>query len=383
MPRLLIVDDDVSIQRALASAAQSLGFETYETDAPEDVCRRLQEWKPIALVCDLQMPSMDGIALLRKVAEAEFRPKVVLISGLGEKLLHLSESVARELGLDVIGALKKPFRLHEVRELLLNLKETAQVSAVELRAAIDERQIKVLFQPICSMAPNECISVEALARWQHPVRGWISPEVFVSIAEQRELAGPLMKLVMEQTVEAMTLWSQMGICSEASVNMSAKNLTDPDLPDDLERICKASGVRCEQLTLELTETQSMKVSTQAIETLIRLRLKGFHLSIDDFGTGFSSLQRLRELPFSEIKIDKSFISKICHDRDSAVIAETIIALAKKMGLVCVAEGIEDLETMERLREWGCDLGQGYYFGKAMGAEAVLTWFNDYSRKAVA
>jgi len=377
-PRLLVIDDDADLGQILVEIGRELGYDALHTDNHDEFRTYVKDWQPAVIITDLQMPRVDGVKVLRFLAEVRTTAKVIILSGMERRLIGLSESIGRDLGLDVAAALSKPFRYADVHELLARLKSSIPVGPREVRDAIVNREIDIFFQPKCDTSTGALLGVEALARWKHPERGWISPDIFIPITDQAGLAEPLLELVMEKAVAEMVKWSEIDLDIAVAVNMSAKNLEVRDLPDRLEQICAAAGVSCDRLTLELTESQSMAAGLDSLEVLTRLRLKGFHLSIDDFGTGFSSLLRLRQLPFSELKIDQSFVSGICSDKDSASIAQAMVLLARNMGMSCVAEGIENVETIGKLKELGCHLGQGFYFAKAMPADEIGIWMESQS-----
>jgi EAL domain-containing protein (putative c-di-GMP-specific phosphodiesterase class I) len=213
-------------------------------------------------------------------------------------------------------------------------------------------------------------------RWLHPRRGVIRPDQFITLAEKTDLIDPLTEWVFAAAVKQAAAWRDQGIALEVAINVSAKNLRDIQLPDRLARHCEGFGISPGSVTLELTETSAMGDPVQMIDVLTRLRVKGFKLSIDDFGTGYSSLIQIRRMPFSELKIDLSFVMHMLEDRDCRVIVEAIIDLARKLGLECVAEGVENKQIWNALLELECDRGQGYYLGRPMDADRIQRMVTD-------
>ncbi|TAL00926.1 MAG: EAL domain-containing protein [Rhodospirillaceae bacterium] len=387
--RLLIIDDDQDIGELFIDIGESLGYAVIHTDDPDQFKRYVREWHPTVIVTDLQMPNADGITILRFLAAIETPAKIVIISGMGPKIIHFAETIAQHRGLALAATITKPFVLAEVQAILDRLKAPSELAAEALRLAIENDEIQIFLQPKCQVSTGEVVGAEALARWVHPRLGIISPNVFMAIAELGNLTGPILTRVMTQAVAQIKTWSTQALDLPVAINISARDIDALDLPDHLEAICARAGVPCDRIILELIEGSSLDVSADALDVLTRLRIKGFHLSIDDFGTGFSSLLRLRQLPFSELKIDRSFISSIRSEDDSMVIVKTIIAMAASLGMNCVAEGIEDAATVQRLLEWGCSMGQGYYFGRPMPPDQFDEWMrssgntNTGSKKAMA
>jgi EAL domain-containing protein (putative c-di-GMP-specific phosphodiesterase class I)/ActR/RegA family two-component response regulator len=372
-PRLLIIDDEKDVGEVLVEIGLILGYNAHHVSEITEFKEHLLDWKPAVVITDLQMPQLDGIAVLRMLAEFNPAAKVIIISGMEENLIRISAKIGRERGLSIVATFAKPFNVAEVSAVLQRLKPNPSFTPAAMRDAVLHGQLDVFFQPKHNIVSGELIGAEALVRWIHPVYGAIPPATFMPVADQLGLSGPLLEYVLRQTACHMKDWRATERGMTMAVNMSALNVADMTLPDTLETICLAAGVPCESIILELTENDSMDMSADTMDVLARLRLKGFQLAIDDFGTGFSSLQRLRELPFTELKIDRTFIMSICGDNNSAVIVKSIIALAANLGLRCVAEGIESAEILQLLSEWKCAYGQGYHLGRPMPADQ----FRDY------
>ena len=246
----------------------------------------------------------------------------------------------------------------------------------ELRHAIGHDELLLHYQPTVALATGRTIGVEALLRWRHPKHGLMLPGQFVPAAEETELVQPLATWVLNQGLGQLRRWADAGLDIGLSVNLSAWNLHDPDIPDMTSDLLKSFGVEPARLTLEITESSIMAHST--IETVTRLSALGVGLSIDDFGTGYSSLAYLKRLPVNEIKIDKSFIIGMTEDSASASIVRPIIELGHNMGLQVVAEGVESRETWDRLVTLGCDLAQGNYMCPPIPAADLTRWLRESS-----
>jgi diguanylate cyclase (GGDEF)-like protein len=245
----------------------------------------------------------------------------------------------------------------------------------ELRTAIERRELAVHYQPKARLTDGQVIGVEALLRWRHPVHGYIPPEEFVSIAESTGLIRPLTKYVLTTALEQVAAWRDEGLELGMAVNLSVRNLVEPELVDNVVHILGQVRVPASTLTLEITEGQVMGEAARTIPVLQQFSAVGVHLSIDDFGTGYSSLTYLKRLPVDEVKIDKSFVTHMVADGADDAIVRSTVDLVRNLGLQLVAEGVEDRATWDRLAAIGCDVAQGYYLHRPMPPEEVPRWMH--------
>ncbi|MDC4228014.1 MAG: EAL domain-containing protein [Candidatus Manganitrophus sp.] len=243
----------------------------------------------------------------------------------------------------------------------------------DLRHAIDRNELFLQYQPKIDLKTQSIIGAEALVRWQHPSRGTVPPDQFIPLSEQGGLIKPLTLWVLKAALSQCRSWHQAGLKLSVAVNLSARNLQDPQLPDQVARLLRASDVEPEWLHLEITESVIMADPARAMEILNQLSKMEVHLSIDDFGTGYSSLGYLKKLPVDEIKIDKSFVKEMAVEEDDAIIVRSTIDLAHNLGLKVVAEGIETREIFDRLIALGCDAAQGYYISRPISPADLLHW----------
>ena len=243
----------------------------------------------------------------------------------------------------------------------------------ELRRAIDEQELVVHYQPKVDLNTGEMKGVEALVRWQHPQRGFLGPDQFIPMAEHTALIKPLTLFVLERALTDCRRWEEDGISVSVSVNLSANHLMDAGLPDEVAGLLSAAGLDPGRLELEITETALMAEPARALEVLRGLSELGVVLSIDDFGVGYSSLNYLKKLPIDVLKIDRSFVMNMELSPEDAMIVRSTIELARNLGLRTVAEGVESIIVMERLRALGCDLAQGFYLSRAISADELLKW----------
>jgi diguanylate cyclase (GGDEF)-like protein len=243
----------------------------------------------------------------------------------------------------------------------------------EFRRALDNDEILVFYQPIMHMGGTRVHGAEALVRWQHPELGLLPPSDFMPIVEQTGLIGPMTRHVLERAVAQCAAWRRAGQEMTVSVNLSVRNLLDPDLASLLGDLLEIYGLTPSARQLEITESMLMSDPDRSLNTLTRLSELGVGLSVDDYGTGYSSLANLRRLPIDELKIDRSFVSPMLSDESDLIIVRSTINLGHDLGLKVVAEGVEDVATLHRLGGLGCDLAQGYHFSKPLPPEAFNKW----------
>jgi EAL domain-containing protein (putative c-di-GMP-specific phosphodiesterase class I)/ActR/RegA family two-component response regulator len=370
-----MIDDDLGFCRLIKRVAETHGFDVVTTDDPENFRRTAQSWKPTLVVMDLQMPGTDGIELLRDLALSRCGAEIVIASGLDLRTLDAAKNLGTERGLKIHAILHKPVPLKDLEDLLARQKPAdSALLARDLGHAIATGQLFLEYQPKISTRLGQISGVEALVRWQHPDLGLVRPDLFISLAEESDLIDPLTDWVFSTAAQQAAAWQRQGLALDVAVNISAKNLRDIRLPDRLVSRCVEIGIQPDKLTLELTETSAMRDPVHMMDVLTRLRVKGFKLSIDDFGTGYSSLIQLKKMPFSELKVDLSFVTRMLHDKDCQIIVEAIVDLARKLGLESVAEGVESEPIWAALIGLGCDRGQGYYLGRPMTADRIAPMF---------
>jgi EAL domain-containing protein (putative c-di-GMP-specific phosphodiesterase class I) len=243
----------------------------------------------------------------------------------------------------------------------------------EVRKAIDSDQLVLHYQPKIDLESGRVDSFEALLRWNHPKRGTVPPDEFLPETAGSDLIGPLTVHVIDKALRDCLAWRGSGIDAGVEVNLSVANVLDPQLPVEIERLLKKWELPAEVLGLELTEAAIAAARERAVEVLQRLSEMGVRLSIDDFGTGYSSLAVLRDLPVSEIKIDRTFVTALAENPSDQMLVRSIVGLAHQLDVRVVAEGVEDAHTLDRLTELGCDVGQGYYFSRPMPFEDLFGW----------
>lgn len=247
----------------------------------------------------------------------------------------------------------------------------------ELREAIQSSQLCLYYQPQIDHTSRRIVGVEALVRWNHPLRGFLAPDIFIPLAEDGGLIGPLTQWVLQAALAHQVALNEAGYSLNMAVNLSARNLHDMELPANIGRLLAASGANPAKLTLEITESAVMANPSDGLSILVELDKMGIKLAIDDYGTGYSSLAYLKRLPVDELKIDKSFVTDMEENENDAVIVRSTIDLAHNLGLKVTAEGVETQGIWDTLSVLGCDQSQGYFMGRPMSADALLAWLRTH------
>jgi EAL domain-containing protein (putative c-di-GMP-specific phosphodiesterase class I) len=370
---VLAIDDESAFLDIIRAVAKSAEFAATVTTDPAVFKDALSTQPPSVVLLDLQMPGCDGVEMLHVLANAGCRAKIVLMSGFDVRVMTLACGIGRDLGLDMGQPVQKPFRPAELRQILSSLRsKTFNADAAQLQAAIENNELELFYQPLLTLSTRQTIGFEALVRWRHPKFGIVMPDRFIGIAEREGLITRLTERVLDLAAAQISTWRKLDIDTFVSVNISAANIVT-SLPDELVRLCARHDIPPRLLRLELTETAAMGSRALMLEVLTRVRLKGFQLAIDDFGTGYSSLVQLHRLPFTELKIDQSFVRDMASSEEASVIVGAIINLGRSLRLELVAEGIESEELLQRLITMGCQTGQGYLFSRPMPASEAAEW----------
>jgi len=385
--RLLVVDDERIQRMIIARAVASIGYAADAAGTLEDAEALLATYRYDAVVLDLSLGESEGISLLQALRRGLSDPVLVFISRLDDRVRAASTRLALALGLRVAGAIQKPVSPAALRNLLLDAPARGAVprdsigprlTADDLAEALRRGDICAQFQPKVSLADGKVAGMEALARWTRQDQALISPEVFIPLAEARGLIVPLTFHVLRQGLMACKRWRAHHPACSVAVNISPLVLADPTLPEEIETILRETGLGPGALVAEITESTVIANPLVAAEVLTRLRIKGVSLSIDDFGTGYSSLLTLLRLPFSELKIDRSFVTHCDTDPEAWKIIRATLSMSRELGLTVVAEGIETAPVERMLREAGCDIGQGWHFARAMKEDDLTQWLSVYT-----
>jgi len=382
--RLLVLDDESVIRELVADVARQSGFDVLSaqnTDAAGVV--PIEQFDVVVL--DLMMPHLDGIEILRMLAKAGSRAQLILMSGMDRRVLDTARKIAEEQGLLVAALLSKPFRHAELKSILD--KKVAQpqspepgrtgrpqVTLQELHQALDEDQLVLHFQPKVRLPDLDWCGLEALVRWDHPRHGLLYPDTFITLAEHPDIALDFTYAVLRQAVAIGKIISDSaGFTGSISINLPPAALWELTFPERVVEIIDGSGLERSRVLLEVTETSIPLDLAVSLDIQTRLHMRDVRLSIDDFGTGHSSLERLQDAPFAELKIDRVFVRHMTRNTSSRMIVEGAIRLGHSLDMVVVAEGVEDEQTQQLLARLGCDVIQGFLVARPLPLVQLLAW----------
>jgi EAL domain-containing protein (putative c-di-GMP-specific phosphodiesterase class I)/FixJ family two-component response regulator len=383
-PGVLVLDDDAVMLGLQCRMLRSLGVHRVSTAASAGAALALlaRQHPPIDLIlCDLAMPGMDGIEFLSRLNVDGFSGSVILVSGEGARMIQAVRKLLEGSRVRVLGALEKPAR-RKALEALLKAWETpppppaaprAAYARSELQAAVQAGQWLLHYQPKVEVQSGRLAGVEALLRWNHPRDGEVPPERFIAQAEECGLIDTMTDWVFGAALQQVARWRTSGLGAPVSINVSMSSLASQDFAQRLCERVRGSGLSENDITLEVSERRLMSPARVPLENLIRLRLRRFGLAIDDFGTGHSSLAQLRDVPFTELKIDQGFVHGARSNPVIRPILDCGVGLAKRLGMVSVAEGVQTEEDWQLVREVGCEQAQGWFIGPPMPGEQLVVW----------
>ncbi len=394
--KFLLVDDDVVILEVVTMMLHDMGINNVITGKTglEAIALMVKDNdnEVNVIICDLNMPEMDGIQFFRHLADTCFVGSVILISGEDNRILKTAEKLIREHKLDLLGVLKKPINPEQLKNLLSKLqkestskpqsgskgKSAVDVTVEELKKGIENNEMATFYQPKINLITRKCDGIETLVRWQHPSKGRLSPFYFVDMAENNGLIDALTQSVFINAIHDAAILAEKGLSINVAINISVETLNDLSWPDFAIEQLNKYGINPSTIILEITESRLIGNISSALEILLRLSMNKFMLSVDDFGTGYSSLEQLQRAPFTEMKIDRYFVNGASNNKSLRAILESSIELAKKLDMKVVAEGIENQEDLALIAELGCDHVQGYFFAEPMNFNDLLKWLNQWS-----
>lgn len=390
--RVLALDDEPFMLALLKRTLAHLGY--VQVTACDSARRALQEIDepdgvPDLILLDLNMPEMDGVEFLRELVARHYAGALILVSGEDEVMMQSVERLVRAHRMTTLGHLLKPVQSEALENLLKEWEPPdgerrraprTTYSADEIRGAIANGELVNHYQPVVAVATGELMGVETLVRWRHPTGGLVFPDQFIGVAEAHGLIGDLTRAVLLAALAQFRRWRDAGLTVHISVNVSMDDVADLRFPDVVAGYAADAGVPATDVLLEVTESRLMSKLVTGLDVLNRLRLKRFRLSIDDFGTGHSSLAQLRDIPFDELKIDRSFVHGAGTDARLRAIYGASLTMAKELNMRVVAEGVEDFTDWAFLRRTECDLAQGYFIAKPMRAADLIDWLADWKRR---
>lgn len=381
--RAFIVDDEIEFAEFVSDALKECGWDTEIADSPETFAARFSNGFDVVFI-DMFMPGMDGIEVIRFLADTNATSAVVLMTGKDASVLNAAGEMARRRGVQVLGTLRKPFSLRDVERIVSGFArqsrawpsgQSIDLQIDDVRRALDDREFYPVYQPQVRLSDGVLCGAEALIRWRHPTLGDLLPSTFIPLIETSDTIAPMTECLVRQVCEDLPALAEVGL-ERVSINLSAAALNDVDTPEKLVDLLGRNGGHAARIVFEMTETAMAKDAGKASDILTRLRMKGFQLSIDDFGTGYASLEQLVRIPFNELKIDRQFVQGLLESAECRTVVEVCIVLAQKLGLRVVAEGVEDADTLNALRALGADECQGFLISEPLRCDEMLDWARD-------
>tara|TARA_Y100001956_G_scaffold80665_1_gene96327 strand:+ start:799 stop:2004 length:1206 start_codon:yes stop_codon:yes gene_type:complete len=380
---ILIIEDDSFHAAVLKKILTTL------TDAIVRICGNglealdyVTRQEPDIIFCDLNMPSMDGVEFLRRLSGISIQPYIVITSGMTNDVLHSVMDMAKSYGLKHVFKLPKPVSREALCNLLtLQIKHSQQqsqhhtsrvdISPSEVRNALLLDTFEPFFQGHYCACSGELVGAEALVRWNHPSYGFLTPDKFLPSILEQNLSYALSCQMLRSSLEVAAKWHRLGKKIQIAINVSPSDIEREDFADKVFQAVEEARFPANKLTLEVTEAQITSDLAKTLENMSRLRMRGITISIDDFGTGFSSISQLINSPFSELKIDQSFVSRMSDSPKHFAALKCMVNLGKSLDLKLVAEGIETQSQAKMMSKLGCHTLQGYLFNKPMSSQEFL------------
>jgi EAL domain-containing protein (putative c-di-GMP-specific phosphodiesterase class I)/FixJ family two-component response regulator len=390
--RFLIVDDSDDQRYLVRRTLAALGAENVvEATSGRRALEMLDGGATIAdiVVSDLQMPDMDGMELVRHLGARKLPLSVILLSALDNVLLESAATMTEAYGVKIIGAIEKPATKEKLSKVIDRYRPALAgpspsgsgaaftPSTTDVLAAISAEEFEPHFQPIVDLASGKVVGAEALARWRHPIHGVLGPEAFLPQIAAAGFMDELSWIMFAMTALEAGKWRRRGFRPIVSVNVSATSLADPGYAEAVTQIVSGHGLEPSELILELTETEAILNFAAVLENLTRLRMRGFGLAIDDYGVAYSSMKELSRMPFTEIKIDRSFVTGATTSETHRLMVEQVVAIADQLGVKTVAEGVETQAQRDLVHRLGCHMIQGYFVAGPMRGNEFLRWMLDY------
>jgi EAL domain-containing protein (putative c-di-GMP-specific phosphodiesterase class I)/CheY-like chemotaxis protein len=380
------VDDEPGVVDFIAAVARRLDYAVASTGTASEFLALVDSFRPTLILMDLHLPDSDGVELLRMLVARGFKGPILLMSGVDERVLTAAYELGMNHGLSMYGMLSKPVSLADLQtKLAAAQKQDRALDVHELKRGLAAGEIVPYYQPKASLVERGWVidGVEALARWQHPRLGIVMPDEFVPLAERTGVIGDLTNSVLAAALKQMRQWNDEGLRLTCAINLPPTLVTDLSFPDRVAALLSQHSLDGSQLGLEITETATMQNPTTTMDILTRLRVKRISLALDDFGTGYSSLTQLYQMPFNEMKIDKSLVTNVPHSREANTMVSSLVELGHNLGLTICAEGVENRAALDMLAIMGCDRCQGFFISRAVPASDIPSLINHWNRESPA
>jgi EAL domain-containing protein (putative c-di-GMP-specific phosphodiesterase class I)/CheY-like chemotaxis protein len=381
--RLLVVDDEPGVVDFIGAAARNCGYAVASTAKASEFLSLVDAFRPTLIVMDLHLPDTDGVELLRMLVKRGCKDPILLMSGVDERVLATAYELGVSHGLTMYGMLSKPVMYADLQtKLAAAQKQDRALNHAELQRGLAAGEIVPYYQPKASLTARGWVidGVDAVARWQHPRLGLVMPDEFVPLAERTGVIGELTSQVLAHALKQMRHWNDEGLRLTCAINLPPTLVTDLSFPDRVAALLAQHALDGSQLGLEITETATMQNPTTTMDILTRLRVKRINLALDDFGTGYSSLTQLYQMPFNEMKIDKSLVTNVPHSREANTMVGSLIELGHNLGLKICAEGVENRAALDMLAIMGCDRCQGFFISRAVPASDIPSLVNHWNRE---
>lgn len=386
-PKVLVIDDEEAICELIVAVAESAGFEATSASLPRDIEDAIGGRFDL-VVLDLSLGEIDGIEIMSKLGATHRGMPVILVSGADQTLLDTAGRIAEMHKLRVIGTFAKPFSLDVLKTVMMEWSQvidqgmdpTGPKVIINADLLLDPDLLHLAYQPKVSTQTGEALGVEALVRWRHKDHGDVSPAILVALVEQEARTSELLDLVMMMAARDRKRYRALASLADISINISVLDLNDEELPRRAQRVL-LEAAPSERWTFEVTETAPITDVAPALAILTRLRIAGFRLSVDDFGTGTSNYERLLVAPFTELKIDRAMVSRL----DIAAVepdpmVRSGIDVGHSLNMQVVAEGVETADQFRMVRDLGCDAAQGYLISPPVVPVQIDAALDEWRRK---
>ena len=390
--KVLLIEDHAFQRQIMATQLAQLLTEPEDeiqtASSGVEALEAMVRFSPDLLLCDLNMPEMDGITFLSKIAEQAFKGSVVITSATSQEVIRSVSKMCTDYHLNLLGALAKPVQLATLASMVesaRNTKVETQYARPSTASMVDESIIEKAFQqhwfvpylqPIVDIATGHWVSTEALMRLHHPKLGLISPNEFIPLVSRLGKDADLALYTLNYIIEHTALLK----AKRVAINITSATLSTPGFVDNVLKRAKLTPNLHHKVYFELTESDMVKNTGRALESASRLGMNGFTLSIDDFGTGFSSLKQLETLPFESLKIDMGFTKAITTSDTALAIVESCLFLSNRLSLTAIVEGVEHIQIWQQLRDLNCQLAQGYFIAAPMPIDKLNQWHIKWQQK---
>ncbi|MBK8158647.1 MAG: EAL domain-containing response regulator [Rhodospirillaceae bacterium] len=398
--RVLVIDEqNVTRRMAVKMVRDGGATEVLEAESVEHALVMLEaQHAPVDLVitdikAGASSTALDAVGFVRRIAERRLAAHLIIASALDEPIIRSVEAMALGFGLEVAGLVRRPISPESLRPVIVRLvarraaapllrSRSVHLTVEDLRHAIADKQFVPYFQPRVRASDGTFTAAEALIRWAHPERGLVPPRAFIPLADRTGLIDGITDVVLEKSINWARVWRDAGIDIAVSVNLTENVLNQPRLPERIAQLARQHDVAHGRIVLEVTESAAITEMASSLEALARLRIMGFGLSIDDFGTGMGTPEQLARRPFTEVKIDQALVTGVYEQPQFFGVLEYSLKLARQLGLKTVAEGVETQADWDLLKDLGCDEMQGYHVARPMPGEEIEGWAQGWHREAL-